>query len=46
MSSITDLIKNQGKLIDPKTKKKFKPKLNKSKGSSLSEVVKKWNPKK
>ena len=42
--TVTDLVQNSGFLVDPKTKKKFKPKFKKSKPSSLSDMVNKWKP--
>jgi hypothetical protein len=42
--TVTDLVQNSGLLVDPKTKKKFKPKFRKSKPSSLSDMVSKWKP--
>ena len=42
--TITDLVQNGGLLVDPKTKKKFKPKFRKSNPSSLSDMVNKWKP--
>ena len=42
--TVTDLVRNSGYLIDPKTNKKFKPKFKKSKPASLSGMVGKWKP--
>ncbi|MDB2481556.1 hypothetical protein N9W84_00150 [bacterium] len=42
--TVTDLVRNSGYLVDPKTKKKFKPKFKKSKPASMSGMVDKWKP--